>query len=116
MMRAGFVDMQLVPRAADRAPSRSFFTWTFNEEGAFRRITGGVAGGIRGLEGHASGGGMRVGGRAPSRSFLTWTINEERAFGRITGGVRVAGIGGFRVHARGGGGEGQGRWGRPAAA
>ncbi|KAI8468388.1 MAG: hypothetical protein J3K34DRAFT_427497 [Monoraphidium minutum] len=38
MMRAGFVDMQLVPRGADRAPSRSFFTWTVNLPAAFKRI------------------------------------------------------------------------------
>jgi DNA-directed RNA polymerase III subunit RPC3 len=40
MMRAGFVEMQLVPRGADRAPSRSFFTWRVDLAACFRRIAG----------------------------------------------------------------------------
>lgn len=39
MMRAGFLEMQLIPRSADRAPSRSFFTWRADVEAVFKRIT-----------------------------------------------------------------------------
>jgi len=40
MMRAGFVEMQLVPRGTDRAPSRSFFTWKVDLRTGFARIAG----------------------------------------------------------------------------
>jgi hypothetical protein len=44
MMRAGFVEMQLIPRAADRAPSRSFFTWRVDVQACFRRMAGEAGG------------------------------------------------------------------------
>lgn len=40
MLRAGYVEAQLVPRAADRAPSRAFFTWRADPETLYRRTAG----------------------------------------------------------------------------
>ncbi|GBG00157.1 DNA-directed RNA polymerase III subunit [Raphidocelis subcapitata] len=38
MMRGGYVEMQLVPRSSDRAPSRSFFTWKIDLGAVHRRM------------------------------------------------------------------------------
>jgi hypothetical protein len=38
MLRAGFAEVQLVPRSADRAPSRSFFLWRVDLAATLRRM------------------------------------------------------------------------------
>lgn len=58
MMRGGYVEVQLVPRSSDRAPSRSFFTWKVDLEAVHRRIAGGRRG-PRPAGGQAGGGGWR---------------------------------------------------------
>lgn len=40
MMRDGFLSLQDIPRSADRAPSRSFYTWRVDLQAVYERIAG----------------------------------------------------------------------------
>ncbi|GAX83075.1 hypothetical protein CEUSTIGMA_g10501.t1 [Chlamydomonas eustigma] len=40
MLRGGFLAMQDIPRTSDRAPSRTFYTWRANYEGAGQQLAG----------------------------------------------------------------------------
>lgn len=40
MLRAGYMQLQDIPRTSDRAPSRCFYTWYVDHEAAFKKLAG----------------------------------------------------------------------------